>query len=202
MSLQNSINAGKVIQNPQGKINLDTDTSVFGLLSVIPKFEVKNSFTGVFIYPWSEATKNSARIDGWTDNEANEYELSIFRDTFCTNAKSGIAVYRPNKTDTVNAYISANGNSFLCSNNGNVGIGTATPLEKLHVNGFIRSSTGLKLGVNLNLVQYAAAAPTTGTWNRGDIIHNTAPSPMGFAGWICTTSGTPGTWKTWGAISM
>jgi hypothetical protein len=39
------------------------------------------------------------------------------------------------------------------------------------------------------------AAPTTGTWQQGDFHKNTAPagaSPT--TGWICTVSGTPGTW--------
>jgi hypothetical protein len=45
------------------------------------------------------------------------------------------------------------------------------------------------------------AAPTTGTWARGDVIRNLEPSESGSAsskyvvtGWICTVSGTPGTW--------
>jgi hypothetical protein len=45
------------------------------------------------------------------------------------------------------------------------------------------------------------AAPTTGTWNIGDEVKNSAPSELGTAGnkyvttgWICTASGTPGTW--------
>ena len=45
------------------------------------------------------------------------------------------------------------------------------------------------------------AAPTTGTWARGDTIPNSAPSELGTAGskyviegWICVTAGTPGTW--------
>ena len=45
------------------------------------------------------------------------------------------------------------------------------------------------------------AAPTTGTWARGDIVWNSAPSASGFIGWVCVTAGTPGTWKTFGAIS-
>jgi hypothetical protein len=45
------------------------------------------------------------------------------------------------------------------------------------------------------------AEPTTGTWARGDIVFNLEPSAGGFAGWICVTAGTPGTWKTFGAIS-
>ena len=45
------------------------------------------------------------------------------------------------------------------------------------------------------------AAPTTGTWSQGDKVRNSAPSELGSAGskyvidgWICTVSGTPGTW--------
>jgi hypothetical protein len=46
-----------------------------------------------------------------------------------------------------------------------------------------------------------STVPTTGSWVRGQIVWNTAPTAGGFAGWICTASGTPGTWKTFGAIS-
>jgi hypothetical protein len=45
------------------------------------------------------------------------------------------------------------------------------------------------------------AAPTTGAWNVGDIVYNSAPTAGGTIGWVCTTAGTPGTWKTFGAIS-
>lgn len=45
------------------------------------------------------------------------------------------------------------------------------------------------------------AAPTTGTFAKGDMCKNTAPSEAGTAGskyvvmgWICTATGTPGTW--------
>ena len=44
-------------------------------------------------------------------------------------------------------------------------------------------------------------ATTTGTWNKGDRIYNTAPSELGtggskyvIEGWQCITGGTPGTW--------
>lgn len=45
-----------------------------------------------------------------------------------------------------------------------------------------------------------AAAPTTGTWERGDLVFFTNPSPSGKIGAVCTASGTPGTWKSWGLI--
>ena len=48
---------------------------------------------------------------------------------------------------------------------------------------------------------YAAAAPTTGTWAVGDLFYNTAPIAGGYVGFVCVTAGTPGTWKTFGAIS-
>lgn len=44
------------------------------------------------------------------------------------------------------------------------------------------------------------AIPTTGNWKRGDIIRTTTPSASGTEGWICVSTGTPGTWKTLGSI--
>ncbi|MEK8025010.1 hypothetical protein [Pseudaquabacterium rugosum] len=47
----------------------------------------------------------------------------------------------------------------------------------------------------------AASAPTAGAWARGDVVTNSAPAELGstgakyvIQGWICTASGTPGTW--------
>lgn len=44
-------------------------------------------------------------------------------------------------------------------------------------------------------------APTTGSWSQSDMYRNTTPSEAGSAGskyvvigWVCTASGTPGTW--------
>jgi hypothetical protein len=46
----------------------------------------------------------------------------------------------------------------------------------------------------------AAAAPTTGTWAVGNRFFNSTPVASGKIGWVCTTGGTPGTWKAFGAI--
>ena len=45
------------------------------------------------------------------------------------------------------------------------------------------------------------AAPTSGTYEVGDIVYNSAPVAGGTIGFVCTTAGTPGTWKTFGAIA-
>lgn len=44
-------------------------------------------------------------------------------------------------------------------------------------------------------------SPTGGKWNVGDTIYMTTPVSGGYIGNVCTTAGTPGTWRTFGAIS-
>jgi hypothetical protein len=44
------------------------------------------------------------------------------------------------------------------------------------------------------------AAPTAGTWNVGDICWKTDVAAGGSPGWICTTAGTPGTWKAMAVV--
>lgn len=48
---------------------------------------------------------------------------------------------------------------------------------------------------------YAVAAPVAGAHLVGDIVWNSSPVSGGFVGFICTGAGSPGTWKTFGAIS-
>jgi hypothetical protein len=53
---------------------------------------------------------------------------------------------------------------------------------------------------NGNMELQGGASPTDGTWNVGDKVWNTSPAPGGVVGWVCTTAGSPGTWKTFGTI--
>lgn len=43
-------------------------------------------------------------------------------------------------------------------------------------------------------VHYATAAPTDGTWAKGDITINRNPDNGDISMWFCTTAGNPGTW--------
>lgn len=43
--------------------------------------------------------------------------------------------------------------------------------------------------------------PTDGVYEKGDIIWNSNPAPSEFIGFVCIVSGTPGVWKSFGAIS-
>lgn len=44
------------------------------------------------------------------------------------------------------------------------------------------------------------AAPTTGTWARGDYVRNSNPAVGSPKGWFCTVAGTPGTWVSEGNL--
>ncbi len=44
------------------------------------------------------------------------------------------------------------------------------------------------------------ACPSTGTHVAGEIVFNADPVASGKIGCVCVTGGSPGTWKTWGAI--
>ncbi|ENX08886.1 hypothetical protein [Acinetobacter variabilis] len=60
-------------------------------------------------------------------------------------------------------------------------------------------NNGLTMG-NTHYQTVGAAAPTTGTWDKGNIVWNESPSNGGKIGWVCTTGGSPGVWKAFGAI--
>jgi hypothetical protein len=59
---------------------------------------------------------------------------------------------------------------------------------------------GLVANVNARSTICSTAAPVSGVWRQGDKCWNSAPAAAGYAGWLCVTSGEPGTWKGFGVI--
>jgi hypothetical protein len=55
-------------------------------------------------------------------------------------------------------------------------------------------------GASARAIDYGSAAPASGYHAAGEVVYNTAPAAGGKVGWVCTTAGTPGTWKPFGAI--
>lgn len=47
----------------------------------------------------------------------------------------------------------------------------------------------------------ATAIPSAGNWRVGQVVRNATPSANGTIGWVCTTAGSPGTWKAFGSIA-
>lgn len=50
-------------------------------------------------------------------------------------------------------------------------------------------------------IGYGAAAPTSGYYRRNDMIFNTTPAAGAPIGWVCVSTGSPGTWQPFGGIS-
>lgn len=67
--------------------------------------------------------------------------------------------------------------------------------------GGIGFRNGYYAGSGMKYRGVGSAAPSSGAWLRGDIVYNDSPSAGGLIGWVCVASGSPGTWKTFGAIT-
>jgi hypothetical protein len=74
-----------------------------------------------------------------------------------------------------------------------VGVNTPEPGVKLTVNGPV-SFDNKKFSVG-------SGVPTTGQYNKGDIIWNNDPKATDYIGWVCVVPGTPGNWLPFGAIA-
>ena len=108
---------------------------------------------------------------------------------FDATEKAWFLQYATNATFTPIAYINSSATLYTLK-------GFTGPVFR---NGYAVRKSGT---INSSLVRMLeSAAPTTGTWAVGDIVYNDTPAAGGFIGWVCTTAGTPGTCKTFGAIS-
>jgi hypothetical protein len=56
-------------------------------------------------------------------------------------------------------------------------------------------------GAFARIVGTGSSPPASGTYYVGDVLLHSAPAASGNIGWVCTTQGSPGTWKTFGAIA-
>lgn len=59
-----------------------------------------------------------------------------------------------------------------------------------------------KITIGAITITAGNSAPTTGAQVAGSVVYNTAPELGGNVGWICISSGTPGTWAQFGLISV
>lgn len=77
---------------------------------------------------------------------------------------------------------------------GRVGINVNSPDPRtdLHVNGALRFNDTLHLK--------GFETPSSGNYNKGDIVWNSEPTTGRHVGWVCTKSGNPGIWQPFGEI--
>lgn len=49
---------------------------------------------------------------------------------------------------------------------------------------------------------YSPAPPASGPWAVGEVVWNSSPTIGSPLGWVCTASGIPGTWTSFGSVGM
>lgn len=62
------------------------------------------------------------------------------------------------------------------------------------------ADTGATVYDGTGFICYGNAIPTAGTWTQGSIVFNALPAVASAKGWVCTVSGTPGTWVSMGNL--
>jgi hypothetical protein len=87
--------------------------------------------------------------------------------------------------------------TMILHSNGNVGIGTLEPSEKLSVTGSIKFGS-YSHGSTFSTGKEGQIP--NGFNRRGDIMWNTEPRAGHHVGWVCIEEGTPGVWHKFGLI--
>lgn len=150
----------------------------------------------------------------------NGADLGILNINYQFISKSPNAVFVPTTSAAITGYTVWSQRSDMLSVFGALRIpyktdetgSASTTITDLDADGsrdvYVSSTTGrLKVRgtdkwMELPTQDYGSAAPVSGTYVADSIRWKTGATPGGFVGWICTTGGTPGTWKTWGVISV
>jgi len=66
---------------------------------------------------------------------------------------------------------------------------------------YFTTAVWLDLGGSEFIFENRSSAPSSGSWDRGNRIYHSTPSASGNVGFVCVTSGSPGTWKNFGTIA-
>lgn len=110
------------------------------------------------------------------------------------------------------AIAGSSGTEFEVSNNGSIQIGNRNNTTR-NINAYGKFSVNITnpipeadfsvdglVVINGKKFSNDTQAPTQGQWTKGDIVWNSNPQETSYIGWVCTMSGTPGTWKPFGYI--
>ena len=107
-------------------------------------------------------------------------------------------------TGCIRTFVTATGSVYRNSSNASSSSTVIGDLTGQFVDGAQNLSTGGTGGVGgafFASPDIPSTSFATKQFSRGDVAFLTQPSPSGFVGWVCTASGTPGVWKTFGLIS-
>jgi hypothetical protein len=172
-----SFNNNKVYYSNGCGINLNGTASVDYVL------EVKNNIS----------INNAQTTTGSTDTDSsvyiNTFDTVFFQNNVLGDNQSSATQSRVYSVRTITSLFEAN--------NQNIDRDALTSINETS----ITYNLGSLVNRSLNSLAYGANAPGSGAWKQGDIVIDATPSAGGTLGWVCTTGGSPGTWKTFGAIT-
>lgn len=159
-----------------------------------------SSYTGIGSnILFSAMVKSSNSTASWVINFGQSTvvtTLTLPANVWCRVVLVGVLSATPRSNYvSINATASAIGETLrICK------IQTNSNVSNISLASIVRNNL-FNPGTSVSQLLRLSAAPVAETWAVGDIVYNTAPSAGGFLGWVCTTAGTPGTWKTFGAIT-
>ena len=139
---------------------------------------------------------NNIRFDG---NKINYRCVASARMQVC-----GTATVLSSNGNILEDFTGTNGINFLTDSIPVISVGN---YERPNGGTWAARNLGLKRPDNLNnqsrslVVNEYTAAPGAGTWIAGDRVDYKAPAAAAAPGAVCTTGGTPGTWKAYAVIA-
>lgn len=128
-----------------------------------------------------QPNENNTEVGNWTNHDLRIQTDST--DRIVVKANGDVTIGTLGGTDKK---VTVHGKMGIGVNNISDGV-------TLDVDGAVRFQ-GKKFSVG-------SEAPTQGAHTQGDIVWNVNPTPGNIVGWICTRTGTPGEWKSFGNIS-
>jgi hypothetical protein len=195
-------------------------------LSIHSNHCLYNYGRGIFVTPVSGATTNASIKDNICINNSDrgisiaDIDAGFVSGNMCADdsnlANSGAQLYGLSLTGTATYTNRLIVNNNICKNNVNGQIlfeGSGTYQNALFSFDHNYEEGAAAYSTGTGFARWQAKQPriywgtgtlpasTAGTFNVGDIIYYEAPTAGGNIGQVCITAGTPGTWKTFGAIA-
>lgn len=153
------------------------------------------------------ATKSSAY--GSLQIGSTSSNFTVTGNSFQSLNENGIYINDPITNISIegNSFISEKSGICIADNDAKIWIGDSNTFDGSLADGIVNANDQYRNspasgGVTVTYNDRIPPGATYGTYAKGSIIWNTNPSAGGFAGWICVTAGNPGTWKTFGVISV
>jgi len=141
--------------------------------SIVALNEVKAYGTGAKIGISIGSNSPYTMVMGNTVKDMNTYDMEVASDE---NVVAGNILVSPGAAN--NLSITGSNNSWFGNIAPKIGVTGSHKVQQLQ-----------------NHITRGASAPAAGTWAVGDICWDTNPAAGATPGWMCTTAGTPGTWK-------